>query len=92
MKFVTVTELKLKATQVVSEIESSKEEVVVTKNGKPVVIMTPYSANKRDVEEVHKELEELKKVVWKIKAIMTKKLAEQEQKNEGGFAKGEKIW
>ena len=39
MKFITVTELKLKATQVVSEIERSKEEVVVTKNGKPVVLL-----------------------------------------------------
>ena len=39
MKFITVTELKLKATQVVAEIERSKEEVVVTKNGKPVVLI-----------------------------------------------------
>ena len=39
MKFVTVTELKQRATQVVSEIESTKEEVVITKNGKPVVLM-----------------------------------------------------
>ena len=39
MKFITVTELKLKATQVVSEIERSREEVVVTKNGKPVVLI-----------------------------------------------------
>ena len=39
MKFITVSELKHKATQVVTEIESSKEEVVVTKNGKPVVLI-----------------------------------------------------
>jgi len=39
MKFITVTELKQRATQVVSEIESTKEEVVITKNGKPVVLM-----------------------------------------------------
>jgi PHD/YefM family antitoxin component YafN of YafNO toxin-antitoxin module len=39
MKFVTVTELKQRATQVVSEIGSTKEEVVITKNGKPVVLM-----------------------------------------------------
>ena len=39
MKFITVSELKHKATQVVTEIESSKEEVVVTKNGKPVVVI-----------------------------------------------------
>ena len=39
MKFITVTELKLKATQVVSEIEQTREEVVVTKNGIPVVVI-----------------------------------------------------
>jgi PHD/YefM family antitoxin component YafN of YafNO toxin-antitoxin module len=39
MKFVTVSELRQKATQIVSEIEKKKEEVIVTKNGKPVVVM-----------------------------------------------------
>ncbi|MBP1746660.1 MAG: Antitoxin Phd YefM, type toxin-antitoxin system [Deltaproteobacteria bacterium] len=39
MKFITVSELRNKATQIVTEIESSREEVIVTKNGKPVVVM-----------------------------------------------------
>lgn len=39
MKFITVTELRKKATQIVTEIESRKEEVIITKNGKPVVLM-----------------------------------------------------
>lgn len=39
MKFITVTELKQRATQIVTEIESTKEEVIITKNGKPVVLM-----------------------------------------------------
>ena len=39
MKFITVTELKQRATQIVTEIESTREEVIVTKNGKPVVLM-----------------------------------------------------
>ena len=39
MKFITITELKQKATKIVAEIERTKEEVVVTKNGKPVVLM-----------------------------------------------------
>jgi prevent-host-death family protein len=39
MKFITVTELKNKATQIVTEIESTRGEVVVTKNGKPVVLI-----------------------------------------------------
>jgi prevent-host-death family protein len=39
MRFITVTELRQKATQIVSEIESTKGQIVVTKNGKPVVLM-----------------------------------------------------
>ena len=39
MKFITVSELRNKATQIVTEIEHSREEVIVTKNGKPVVVM-----------------------------------------------------
>ncbi len=39
MRFYTVTELRQRATQIVTEIEESREEVVITKNGKPVVLM-----------------------------------------------------
>lgn len=39
MKFFTVTELRQRATQIVTEIEKTREEVIVTKNGKPVVLM-----------------------------------------------------
>lgn len=39
MRFFTVSELRQRATQIVAEIESTKEEVVITKNGKPVVLM-----------------------------------------------------
>jgi prevent-host-death family protein len=39
MKFITVTELKNRATQIVSEIDKTKEQVAVTKNGKPVVVI-----------------------------------------------------
>jgi hypothetical protein len=39
MKFITVSELKNKATQIVTGIEDTREEVIVTKNGKPVVLM-----------------------------------------------------
>ena len=41
MKFITVTELKQRATQIVSEIESKRRKIVITKNGKPVVVMKP---------------------------------------------------
>ena len=49
MKFVTVSELRLKATQIVSDIESTGDEVIITKNGKPVVLIRP-------VEETEFEL------------------------------------
>jgi PHD/YefM family antitoxin component YafN of YafNO toxin-antitoxin module len=39
MKFLTVSELRQRATQIVAEIESTREEVIITKNGKPVVLM-----------------------------------------------------
>jgi PHD/YefM family antitoxin component YafN of YafNO toxin-antitoxin module len=39
MKFITVSELRSRATEIVREIETTKEEVIVTKNGKPVVLM-----------------------------------------------------
>jgi len=39
MKFLTVTELRLKATEIIREIEQSGDEVVITKKGKPVVLM-----------------------------------------------------
>ncbi len=39
MKFITVSELKNRATQIVTEIEKNRGEVIVTKNGKPVVLM-----------------------------------------------------
>jgi len=39
MKFLTVSELRNKATQIVAEIEKNREEVIVTKNGKPVVLL-----------------------------------------------------
>ena len=54
MKFITVTELKLKATQVVAEIEQSREEVVVTKNGKPVVVIQLVSDSDFKLREKQK--------------------------------------
>jgi prevent-host-death family protein len=39
MKFYTVTEFKAKATGIISEIERTQEEIIVTKNGKPTVLV-----------------------------------------------------
>ena len=55
MKFFTVTELRLKATQVVREIEETKEEVIITKNGKPVVMMQYINEEAFSLKEKEKE-------------------------------------
>ncbi|MGA6993865.1 MAG: type II toxin-antitoxin system Phd/YefM family antitoxin [Candidatus Deferrimicrobiaceae bacterium] len=44
MRFVPVTELKQRATQIVSQIQASGEEIAITKNGKPVVLMRNVAA------------------------------------------------
>lgn len=55
MKFITVSELKNKATQVVTEIEKNREEVIVTKNGKPVVLMRFITDEVFSLKEDEKE-------------------------------------
>jgi prevent-host-death family protein len=61
MKFITVTELNQRATHIVSEIESTKEEVVVTKNGKPVVLMRLVSDSDFGTKEIEKRGKGVKK-------------------------------
>ncbi len=51
MKFVTVTELRLKATQIVAELETTGEEVIVTKRGKPVVLMRPVEEKEFELKK-----------------------------------------
>lgn len=60
MKFVSVTELQRKLTQIVAEIESTKQEVVITKKGKPVVLMQFISEDAFRLEEGKPEREEIK--------------------------------
>ncbi len=55
MKFITVSELKNKATQIVTEIEKSRGEVIVTKNGKPVVLMRFITDEVFSIKENEKE-------------------------------------
>ncbi len=43
MRFITVTELRANAPRIIKEIKSTREEVVITKNGKPVVLIRPIS-------------------------------------------------
>lgn len=60
MKFITVSELRLRATQIVKEVERTKEDVVVTKNGKPKVMIrfiddTAFEFKKGLLQEPQKE-------------------------------------
>lgn len=55
MRFLTVTELKQRATQIISEIESTKEEVVITKNGKPVALIQFTSNHDFALKDTRKE-------------------------------------
>ena len=57
MKFITVSELRQSATKIVSEIEATREEVVVTKNGKPVVIMRFITSDAFSLKKDEKEKE-----------------------------------
>ena len=58
MKFITVSELRQRATQIVSEIESTKEEVIITKNGKPVVLMRFISDEAFTLKEMETKKED----------------------------------
>jgi PHD/YefM family antitoxin component YafN of YafNO toxin-antitoxin module len=55
MKFVTVSELKNKATKIVALIEDTREEVIVTKNGKPVVLMRFITDEAFSLKDTEKE-------------------------------------
>ncbi len=61
MKFITVSKLRNKATQVVTEIEKNREEVIVTKNGKPVVLMRFITDEVFSLKEDEKEMERKKR-------------------------------
>jgi PHD/YefM family antitoxin component YafN of YafNO toxin-antitoxin module len=39
MKFVSISEAQRKLTHIISEVAETREGVVITKNGKPVVLM-----------------------------------------------------
>jgi PHD/YefM family antitoxin component YafN of YafNO toxin-antitoxin module len=39
MKFVSISEAQRRLTHIISEVEETHEGVVITKNGKPVVLM-----------------------------------------------------
>lgn len=61
MKFINVTELRLRATEVVREIVETRGEVIVTKRGKPVVLMRFISNEAFSLKENEKGKEMKKK-------------------------------
>lgn len=54
LKFITVSELRAQATAIVAEIESSGKEVIVTKNGKPVILMRPVKEEEFELKSKEK--------------------------------------
>ena len=50
MKFITISELRASASHIVAEVEESGEVVIVTKNGKPVVLMRPVSEDEFELK------------------------------------------
>lgn len=39
MKFITVSELRAQAPKVITDLEDTREEVIITKKGKPVALI-----------------------------------------------------
>lgn len=75
MKFITVSKLKNKATQVVTEIEKTREEVIVTKNGTPVVLMRFITDEVFSLKEDEKGMERKKrKEKHQLKAAFKKRV------------------
>lgn len=50
MKFVTVSELRAQAPKIITELESTGKEVVVTKNGKPVALIRPLEEEEFEIK------------------------------------------
>lgn len=50
LRFITVSELRAQAPKIVSEIETTREEVVITKNGKPVVLIRPVEESEFELK------------------------------------------
>jgi prevent-host-death family protein len=45
LRFITVSELRAHATAIVAEVKKKREDVTVTKNGKPVVLIRAVEEN-----------------------------------------------
>ncbi len=55
LKFVTVSELRQKATQIVAEVERTGKQVIITKNGKPVVVLQRVTEEELSLDKPKKK-------------------------------------
>ena len=55
LRFMTVTELQQKASQIVAEIEKTGKQVVITKNGHPVVVLQRVSEEDMSLDKPKKK-------------------------------------
>ena len=55
LRFITVTELQQRATQIVAEVERTGKQVIITKNGKPVVVIQRVTEEEMSLDKPKKK-------------------------------------
>lgn len=55
LKFKTVSELRQQATQIVADIERTGKQVIITKNGKPVVVIQRVTEEELSLDKTKKK-------------------------------------
>jgi prevent-host-death family protein len=55
LRFVTVTELQQRATAIVAEVERTGKQVIITKNGKPVVMIQRVTEEELSLDKPKKK-------------------------------------
>jgi len=55
LKFKTVTELQKESTQIVAEVERTGKQVIITKNGKPVVVIQRVTEEEMSLDKPKKK-------------------------------------
>jgi prevent-host-death family protein len=55
LKFKTVSELQKEATQIVAEIEKTGKQMIITKNGRPVVVLQRVSEEDMSLDKPKKK-------------------------------------
>ncbi|MGA2317598.1 MAG: hypothetical protein ABSG71_14615 [Thermodesulfobacteriota bacterium] len=61
MRFITVSDLSHGATKIISALESNREEVVITRKGKPVALLRLISDSDFGTKKTEKKGKEMKK-------------------------------